>query len=327
MKVTRIGFGGIPIQRVAESDAVAVVTHALKAGADFIDTARAYTTSEARIGMALQEIDIPVTLASKSPARTADAMRRDIELSLNDLKRQRIDLYQCHFVKNQQEYAQVISPGGALDGLLKARDEGLIGHIGITSHSLDLLEAVLDDDIFETIMVCFSFLEPAAADMVIPKALAKNVGVIAMKPFSGGALMDPALALKYVLGQPDILVIPGVETRHLFDANWEIFQGDWTLTAADIDQITKVRGQYAQSFCRRCDYCQPCSEEIPIQQILGLRFAVQRFGEGFLDKDWVQAAIDKARNCSQCGECLSRCPYELPIPDLIENNLDWLDQR
>ncbi|KPJ78622.1 MAG: hypothetical protein AMJ54_03080 [Deltaproteobacteria bacterium SG8_13] len=326
LEVNRMGFGGIPIQRVPENEAVETVLHAVNCGIDFIDTARAYTTSERRIGLALQQTDKKVALASKSQVRTADGIRREIEASLENLQRDRLDLYQCHYVKDEADYAQVISPDGALQGLVRARQEGLIGHIGITSHSLDLIDRALDDELFDTVMICFSFLESAAENKIIPKALEKNIGVIAMKPFSGGVLAEARLCLKYVLSHPGILVIPGVESITLFDANWQVFQGSFQLSESEQQEIGDIRRQYDKAFCRRCDYCQPCSEEIPIQLILGMRYAIQRFGDAILQKEWMQSGIENARRCSECGECMERCPYELPIPDMIRRNLRWLDE-
>ncbi len=326
LEVSRLGFGGIPIQRVSEDEAIKTVLHAVSCGVDFIDTARAYTTSEQRIGRALQQTDKKVVLASKSQVRTADGIRKEIETSLNNLQRDSIELYQCHYVKNKEDYVQVTSSSGALQGLVRAREEGLIGHIGVTSHSLDLIERMIDDDRFDTVMICFSFLEPAAAEKIIPKAQEKNIGVIAMKPFSGGVLAEARLCLKYVLSHPGLLVIPGVESITLFDANWQVFQGGYRLDENEREEIESIRAQYDKKFCRRCDYCQPCSEEIPIQLIMGMRYAIQRFGDAILQKDWMQAGIEHARRCSECGECMERCPYELPIPDMIRENIRWLDE-
>jgi len=327
LEVSRLGFGGIPIQRVDEKQAVETVVHAVESGVDFIDTARNYTTSERRIGMALKRTARRVVLASKSQNKTAEKVRADLETSLKELQKEYIDLYQCHFVRDEKEYQQIIAQGGALEGLVQAREEGLIGHIGITSHSLDLLERVIDDGLFETIMVCFSFLEPKAKETIIPQALANNIGVIAMKSFSGGIIDDPAPALKYVLSHQGIVIIPGVESQALFDQNLKIYQGSHQLSAAEKEKIATVRKLYDKSFCRRCNYCQPCSEEIPIQLILGVRWALKRFGKQFLQESWPRDAVAKARNCSECGECMPRCPYELPIPDLIKENLAWVDEQ
>jgi predicted aldo/keto reductase-like oxidoreductase len=327
IEVCRLGFGGIPIQRVSEKQAVETVLHAVAKGVDFIDTSRAYTTSESRIGRALKQTDKRVILATKSHDRTSDGVQRDIETSLKELQTEYIDLYQCHFVRNEEDYQKVISPDGAFEGLLKAKQDGLIGHIGLTSHSLDLLERVIEDGFFETIMTCFSFLEPAAGERVIPKAIEKNIGVIAMKSFSGGVIDNPKLALKYVLSQPDVLVIPGVEHHDLFDRNWQIFEAGEELSHDEELEIEEIRKQYDKIFCRRCDYCQPCSEEIPIQIILGMKSLVKRSGRQFFESPRMQKAMNNARHCTECGECMERCPYGLPIPDLIKDNLRWFDEQ
>jgi uncharacterized protein len=327
LNVNRCGFGGIPIQRVDEDQAVETVRHAVEQGVDFIDTSRAYTTSERRIGKALKLTDKKVILASKSVNRKSEDLRADLEKSLSELQVDHIDLYQCHFVSTPEDYQRVVQANGALDTLVKAKDEGLIGHIGITSHSLEVLEQALSDDLFDTIMVCFSFLEPAAKELIIPKALEKNIGVIAMKSFSGGAIDNPVLALKWALSQPGVAIIPGVDDTALFDQNWAVYtSGDYVLTAAEQNEIESIRKRYDKVFCRRCDYCQPCSEEIPISVVLHVRSIIKRMGKEAVNGAFLSPALAAARKCSECGDCLGRCSYELPIPDLIRENLDWVDR-
>ena len=324
IEVVRFGFGGIPIQRVDERQAVEVVLYALAKGMDFIDTSRMYTDSEQKIGKALREAGKRVTVTTKSFGRTSDAVRKDIETSLKNLQLDYIDLYQCHAVSNEAEYLQVTGPGGALDGLMQAKEEGVIGHVGITSHSLDLLEKAVDDGLFETIMVCYSFLEPAAAERVIPKARVKQIGVIAMKPLSGGVIDSDIAALKWVFGCPDLLVIAGVEKQEYVDRNWSAFQGDYTLTKRELAEIETIRKEFDQRFCRRCDYCLPCQVDIPIQFALGVRSMVRRMGTQILEQPMFRDIWQKASDCTTCGDCMERCPYDLPIPDMIRENLDWV---
>jgi len=324
IEAARLGFGGIPIQRVDEKKAIEVVLYALEKGMDFIDTSRMYTTSETRIGKALKETDRKPAVATKSFGRTADAIQRDVEISLKELQLDYIDIYQCHGISNEEEYCRITSPGGALSGLQKAKEQGLIGHIGITGHSLDLLDKVLDDGLFETIMVCFSFLEPAAKEKIIPKAQKKGVGILAMKPFSGGVIAEPELALKWVFSFPDILVLAGVEDKDLIDQNWSIFQGSYEMTTEEKRTVQHISQEFDKKFCRRCDYCLPCAVGIPIQFVLGMRSLVKRAGRGILQTPMFAKMYEQASQCSECGDCMERCPYDLPIPDIIKENLEWV---
>ena len=324
MEMYRVGFGGIPIQRVSEEQAVATVRHAVEAGVDFIDTSRMYSTSEHRIGLALEGLDKKVAVATKSVSRTAEGILADIEISRRELRRDCIDLYQCHFVNDEAAYRQVIDPGGALEGLHRARQAGKIKHIGLTSHNLDILDRVIEDGYFETIMVCFGILEPRARERIIPKARVAEIGVIAMKTFSGGVIEKASLAMKFGLAQPKVMLIPGVESPELFDENWSIFQEDEPLTAAESAEIALLQKEYSKTFCRRCDYCQPCPQKIPIQLVMGLSQLVKRMGTAFASSPFAKG-LEAARTCTNCGQCEKRCPYGLPIPRLIRENLAWYD--
>jgi predicted aldo/keto reductase-like oxidoreductase len=326
LEVTRLGFGGIPIQRVSEAQAVDVVLHAIETGMDFIDTSRMYSTSEARIGKALKQTNKRVVLATKSMNRFADGIQKDIEVSLKNLQTDYIDIYQCHAVSSNDEYERVLKPGGALDGLRRAKEQGLIGHIGVTSHSLDLLEKIIDDGYFETIMVCLSFLEPAAKERIVPKAREKGIGILAMKPFSGGVIESPEVALKWVLAIPDILVLAGVEDKRLIDQNWRIFCGSWELSNEEQKSLEAITKEYDKKFCRRCDYCLPCTVGIHIQMVLGMKSFVKRLGPQALKNMLIMSLIKKAAECTGCGECMTRCPYSLPIPDMIKENLEWVEE-
>jgi uncharacterized protein len=324
LRVTRLGWGGIPIQRVSEEEAVSVVIAAVEMGVDLLDTARGYTNSETRIGMALKKVRQPVILSSKSPVRT-NKIYDEVRISLKNLQVEKIPIYHLHNVSKMEDYEKVMAPGGAYEGLEKARKDGLIDHIGLTSHSLDVLERVLKDDRFSVIMTCYSFLEPEAARRIFPLAIAKDVGVLVMKPFSGGVIEEAGPALKYVLATPNIVPIPGSESIEKAKENWRIFLDHPALTQGELGYIKTLQEQMKQQFCRRCDYCQPCSQEISIQMMMGLKSVVKRFGAGADAPAWIQGVVNKARNCTECGECLPRCPYQLPIPELIKKNLEFYD--
>jgi predicted aldo/keto reductase-like oxidoreductase len=323
LTVKKLGWGSIPIQRVSEEQAVSVVQAAVEMGVDLIDTARAYTTSERRIGLALSRTSGPVILSSKSHNRT-EKIYDDVQESLRQLQVKKVHIYHLHNVSKAEDYEKVMGSGGAYEGLKKAKTEGLIDHIGLTSHSLDILEKVLLEDGFEVIMTCYSFLEPDAARRIFPMARAKDVGVLAMKPFSGGVIEDAGLALRYVLSTPDVIPIPGSETVEKARENWKIYGEGQPVSEADQARIQQVRQQFDKQFCRRCDYCQPCSQGINIQLMMGIKSVIRRFGNPD-EIAWVKAVAEKARECTECGDCLPRCPYQLPIPELIKKNLEWYD--
>ncbi len=321
--VKKLGWGGIPIQRVSEEQAMSVVQAAVEMGVDLVDTARAYTTSERRIGLALRKTSRPVILSSKSSNRT-ETIYDDVQESLRLLQVKKVHIYHLHNVSKAEDYEKVMRPGGAYEGLARAKGEGLIDHIGLTSHSLDILEKALQEDRFEVIMTCYSFLEPDAARRILPVARAKDMGVLAMKPLSGGVIEDAGLALRYALSTPDIVSIPGSETVEKARENWKIYAEGQPVSEADQARIQQIRQQFDKQFCRRCDYCQPCSQGINIQLMMGIKSVIRRFG-GPDEMAWVKALAEKARDCTECGDCLPRCPYQLPIPELIQKNLEWYD--
>lgn len=322
--VTKLGWGGIPIQRVSEDQAVAVIQAVVEMGVDLLDTARRYSNSEERIGLALQRVRKPVVLSSKSPVRT-EQIYGEVEQSLQRLRVKKIPIYHLHNVSNAADYQKVMGPGGAYGGLRRAQKEGLIDYIGITSHSLDILEKALEEDLFDVVMVCYSFLEPEAERKIIPLARKKEVGILTMKPFSGGVIDAAGPALRYVLATEGIVPIPGSETVEKARENWKIFSEGGGLTEEDQVRIDEIKKEFDRRFCRRCDYCQPCSQGINIQMAMGLRSVIRRFPYTAPEMDWIPKLIEKARTCTQCGECLPRCPYQLPIPEVIKGNLEWFD--
>jgi aryl-alcohol dehydrogenase-like predicted oxidoreductase len=254
--VAKLGWGGIPIQRVSEEEGVSVIRAVVEMGVDLLDTARGYTNSEHRIGLALQKTSRQVILSSKSAVRT-DKIYGDVQTGLKQMEVKKIPIYHLHAVSHFQDYEKVMGPGGAYEGLKRARDEGLIDYIGITSHNLSVLERAIEEGYFDVIMACYSFLEPEAAQKVFPLAKAKDVGVITMKPFSGGVIEEAGPALRFVLSAPDIVPIPGSETLEKAKENWEIFTKGYSLTEKDKEYIEILKKEMNQQFCRRCDYCQP----------------------------------------------------------------------
>ena len=316
MKVSCMGFGGIPIQRI-DAKGTKILIHQLReAGVNFIDTARAYTVSEAYLGYALEGIREDFIVATKGRGRTEADMAADIERSLNDLRTDYIDLYQMHNVA-PQELEGILAPGGALEALLEAKAAGKIRHIGLTSHSLDTFRAALELPWVETFMFPYNIVETQAEDL-IAQAAQKNIGFICMKPLAGGAIEDATLALRYICSNPNVtVVIPGMADPKELSQNLAAVSDTSELTPEEKAGFLKIRSQLGTQFCRRCNYCQPCSAGIGISSCFLLDGYLQRYGLADWARERYDALDKKASDCVGCGACEQRCPYNLPIRKML----------
>ncbi|MBQ2326033.1 MAG: aldo/keto reductase [Clostridia bacterium] len=317
LKISRMGFGGIPIQRIDAEGTKPLIKQLLDAGVNYIDTARGYTVSEEYLGGALEGIRDKFVLATKSMARTKDAMAADIDISLNNLRTNYIDLYQVHN-PNVAQLEQVISEGGALEALLEAREAGKIGHIGLTAHSLEVFEKALELDWVETIMFPYNIVE-THGEALIKKAAEKNIGFIAMKPLAGGALENATLAMRFIGRNDDVtVVIPGMAAANEIEVNLAAMENTAPLTEEELAAIEQIRKELGTQFCRRCNYCAPCTVGIAIPNVFLMQGYYNRYGL----QDWAKArygAMDvKASACIECGVCETRCPYELPIREMLK---------
>ena len=323
MMVSRLGFGGIPIQRVSEDEAVAVVRRCLDLGITFIDTANAYNTSEERIGKAISGRWEEPILATKTTSRTREGMESHLKLSLERLGVESIDLYQLHNVSDFNDLDMVLDPNGPMAVVEEAKRAGLIKHIGITSHQIDVAKEAVKSDRFETVMFPLNFVACEAADELLPLAREHDVGFIAMKPLAGGMLDNVTIAFKYLLQFPDIVLIPGIEKIHEIGEIVQVLEEPRAMTEAEQYEIQRLREELGTRFCRRCDYCQPCTEEIPISTVMDYSSFAKRSPPERIFSGWITEAMEKAANCAECGDCEERCPYHLPIREMIAQRVKW----
>ena len=317
LKISRMGLGGIPIQRIDAEGTKKLVYQLMEAGVNYIDTARGYTVSEQYLGYALEGIRDKFVLATKSMSRTKEAMAKDIDISLGNLKTDYIDLYQVHN-PNMAQLEQVIGPDGALEALLEAKAAGKIGHIGLTAHSVEVFEKALELDWVETIMFPYNIVE-TQGEALIKKAAEKNIGFVDMKPLAGGAIEDATLAVHFLVSNPDVtVVIPGMADAKEIEQNLAAGENTAPLTAEEQKKVAEVRQALGTQFCRRCNYCAPCTVGINIPSVFLFQGYLDRYGLADWAKDRYGAMAVKASACVECGACEPRCPYGLPIRQMLK---------
>ncbi len=317
LTISRLGFGGIPIQRVNAAVTRKLVEAMAEKGINYIDTARGYTVSEEYLGEALEGLRDKFVLATKSMARTKEAMAADIETSLSNLRTDYIDVYQVHN-PNVEQLEQVMAPGGALEALMEAKEAGKIGHIGLTGHTMELFEKAVELDWVETFMFPYNIVETQGEELM-KKCSERNIGFIVMKPMAGGAIEDPELALRFICSNPDAdVVIPGMYDLKEIDQNLSAVENTTPLSESELQKIKDIREQLGTNFCRRCNYCQPCTVGINISGVFLFQGYLDRYGL----EDWARARYAtlpvKASACVDCGACEPRCPYSLPIRQMLK---------
>ena len=317
LKISRMGFGGIPIQRISAEGTKGLMTQLMEAGINYIDTARGYTVSEEYLGYGLEGIRDHFVIATKSMARTKEAMASDIATSLKNLRTDYIDLYQVHN-PSMEQLDTVVGENGALEALLEAKTAGKIGHIGITAHSTEVFERALGYDWVETIMFPYNIVENQG-EAQIKTCKEKNIGFIAMKPLAGGAIENGTLALRYVCSNPAVtVVIPGMAEPEELEENIRACSDGSPFTEEEKAQIEEIRHQLGTNFCRRCNYCAPCTVGIGIPSVFLFAGYLERYNLADWAKDRYKSLAVKASACVKCGKCETRCPYHLPIRKMLE---------
>lgn len=329
LTVSRIGIGGIPITRPPEDEATKIVRRAIDLGISFFDTAIGYRDSEIRIGKGIAGHQDKVTLATKGGWRDKATTRQNIEWSLQRLGVDYIDIWQFHGINSIQHLEYVLQPDGPMKAAQEALEAGKIGHIGFSSHNLDTALKAVSSGQFETVQFPLNFVSNEAIDKLVPLAKRCDVGYIAMKPFAGGRIRKANLAMKYLLQFDNVVPDPGVEKIEELEEIAKIAEGSGDLSTQDLQEIRIVREQVGKRFCHQCEYCMPCSQGYPpkgvfIPGVVYLKILWELWPpEWFLSWDYVKGSVESYRNCIQCGECEKKCPYQLPIRDLMTENVNF----
>jgi len=308
--------------RLEKKEAVALLHYAYEHGVTLFDTANAYADSEEKVGEAFHGMRDKVVIATKTAKRDAAGAMEHLELSLRKLRTDYIDVYQLHQVSKESEWEEITGPNGAMEAILKARDEGKVRHIGFTSHNLNVAIKIAKTGQFATVQFPFNFIESDPEKELFPLAREIGMGILAMKPFGGGALDDGKLALKFILQSKGVVPLPG------FDATWQVDQAISTLqenpgeiTGEELAAMERYREELGKEFCRRCEYCQPCPQGVEITSAMQYELVSRKMPLETL-LSFSGPAMETVQNCIECGTCIERCPYSLSIPQVIKRNYD-----
>jgi uncharacterized protein len=342
LQVSQVGFGGTWIAELGFDEAVELLRHAYDLGINYFDTAVTDGDSEEKIGAALKDVRDQCVIATKTGSRTKRESLEDFKNSLRRLKTDRLDIIQLHGIDDMKTLNKAMESDGSLQTCKEARKEGLVNFIGITGHKPQLLAKAIETGEFDTVLVPINVVTRQALEELLPVAKAHDVGVIAMKPFfvktsnlitclyrpslslldagpESKALLGQTLneqvsaSLRFVLSQEISAVIPGMRNFLEVETAAATGQNYKGLTEEETKRFNIDLGDY----CRDCGACMPCPQNVNIPAIL--RF--QSFSEVYGLKEWAKKLYGglevKADKCNNCGECTTKCPYGLPIMELL----------
>lgn len=326
LTVSEFGFGGIPIIRLDTASAQKLVRYAVDKGITLFDTANKYVDSEDKMGQALQGIRQQVVIATKTGQRDGKAALAELERSLRLLRTDYIDLYQLHQISQPEELDAATAPGGVLEVVRKAQEQGKVRHIGVSSHNLAMALTLVDSGLFASMQFPLNFIESEAVTTLHPRLKAAGMGNLVMKPFAGGMIDDAKVAFSFLRQYPEAIPLPGFDTQAQVDEILDIYSRPNAVTPELEQRMEGFRQELGGRFCRRCEYCQPCPQGVSITYAMMYRVVSIRMSPDNA-VSFSGPIMETVRKCIECGECETRCPYNLPIAQMLHEHLEMYDRQ
>lgn len=318
LNVSKNGFGALPVQRVGMEEACRILRRAFEGGINYFDTARFYTDSEEKIGMALSDVRDRIIISTKTMATTVEGFWQDLHTSLSLMKTDYVDIYQFH------NPAFCPKPGdgtGLYEAMLEAKEKGMIRHIGFTNHRLAVAEEAVRSGLYDTLQFPFSYLAGEKEEALVHLCAELDVGFICMKALAGGLITRSDVAYAY-LAQYPVAPIWGIQRMSELEEFLSYNDNPPTLTEERLSYIEKERRELAGDFCRGCGYCMPCPVGIEINNCARMSLLLRRSPAALQLTPAVQEKMKKIENCLDCGQCKSKCPYGLDTPTLLRKNYE-----
>ncbi|HZJ57743.1 MAG TPA: aldo/keto reductase [Clostridia bacterium] len=315
----RNAFGALPIQRVNVETSVMILRKAYEGGMTFFDTARGYSDSEEKLGLAFDGMRERIFIATKTGAKTPEGFWKDLETSLTLLKTDYIDIYQFH---NPDVCYRPDDGTGMYECMLEAKKQGKIRHIGMTNHRLNLANECIDSGLYETLQFPFSYLSSDKDVDLINKCKEANMGFIAMKALSGGLITDSAAAYAFMAQYDNVLPIWGIQRESELDEFLSYIENPPELTDERRALIDEDKDELIGEFCRACGYCMPCPMGIEINICARMSLLLRRSPSDNWLTPRMQEAMARIEDCTECGQCMEKCPYDLDTPNLLKKNYE-----
>ena len=318
LTVSKNGFGALPVQRVGIDEAVRLLRKAYDGGINYFDTARFYTDSEEKIGLALSDVRENIVISTKTMRTDVEGFWRELEESLTLLKTDYIDIYQFH---NPPFCPKPGDGTGLYEAMLEAKRLGKIRHIGITSHKLTIAEEAVRSGLYETLQFPFSYLASEKEEALVRLCEEMDVGFICMKALAGGLITRAEAAYAFLKDYP-VAPIWGIQREHELDEFLAYNENPPVMTDEIRAYIEKEREELKGDFCRGCGYCMPCPVGIQINNAARMSLMIRRAPVDAQLSEASQAMMKKVEDCINCGKCKSMCPYGLDTPNLLKKNYE-----
>jgi aryl-alcohol dehydrogenase-like predicted oxidoreductase len=310
--VSRSSFGALPIQHLSVSEAGVLLRKAFDGGINLFDTARAYSDSEEKIGLALSGVRDKIVLTTKTQAKTPEAFWSDLEKSLSMLKTDRVDIYQFHNPKRLP-----LAGDPLYDCMIEAREQGKIRFIGVTNHGIDNACSAIASGLYDTIQFPLSALSSEKELAMAKKCGESDIGFIAMKALCGGLLTSAAPTMACLRSLTHVVPIWGFQRAEELDEVLALEKDPPVFDDEMRRRVERDRAELGGDFCRGCGYCQPCAKGIEIDNCARMPLLLRRaVWQVFVTPEW-QAKMALIDECIDCGQCRSRCPYGLNCPALL----------
>jgi len=319
LKVTRTGFGALPIQRVDFETARTILRAAYEGGITFFDTARGYSDSEEKLGYALADVRDEITIATKaSGAKDRASLLAGLEVSLSKLNTDHVDLLQLH---NVFPLPDPEDPESLYAGLLEAQRRGMTRFIGLTNHRIAVAVEAARSGLYDTIQFPLSAISADKDLELVEVCREHNLGLIAMKALCGGLLTNARMAFAALRCYDNVVPIWGIQRLSELEEFLALDANPPVLDEEMLALIEREKAELAGDFCRGCGYCLPCPVDIPIPMAARMSFLLRRSpSERWLSPEW-QEQMGRIDDCLECRQCADRCPYGLDTPNLLKKML------